>query len=64
MSANDLQARAEAVVREADPGRKCRAAAALYADLEAGAIALRHPRPPRRFEVPGRSERRVRAFGP
>ena len=57
MSAEVLQARAAAVVLEADPTAKCEAAAALYADLDAGRIDPRHPERPRRFEVPGRPER-------
>ena len=57
MNAMPLQGRAEAVLLEPDPARKCEGAAELYAELEADAIDRRHPEPPRRIREPGRPER-------
>ncbi len=57
MSRPTLQARAQAVVLETDAARKCAAAAALHADLQAGRLQPSHPDVPRRFDVPGRPER-------
>lgn len=52
-----VQARALELLMETDPGSKRGLAASLHADLLAGRVPLRHPRRPRRIELPGRPDR-------
>lgn len=57
MTDDSVQARAHGVLMEADPERKCAAAAELHAALEAGRVPLAHPGPADRVEAPGRPQR-------